>query len=76
MDFNARSSERGDSCPSIPHIALHRTFWEDQGADLILPWFEVIAVVLGGWILVLVATLVPVRKATQITPSKALSSPD
>ena len=58
------------------HIALHRTFWEDQGADLILPWFEVIAVVLGGWILVLVATLVPVRKATQITPSKALSSPD
>ena len=58
------------------HIALHRTFWEDQGADLILPWFEVITVVLGGWILVLVATLVPVRKATQITPSKALSSPD
>ena len=30
------------------HIALHRTFWEEQGADLILPWFEVIAVVLGA----------------------------
>ena len=58
------------------HVALHRTFWEDQGADLILPWFEVIAVVLGGWILVLLATTIPVRKATKITPSEALSSPD
>ena len=58
------------------HIALHTTFWEEQGAELILPWFEVIAVVLGGWILVLFATFVPVRKATQITPSEALSSPD
>tara|TARA_B100000161_G_scaffold256737_1_gene220076 strand:- start:435 stop:1016 length:582 start_codon:yes stop_codon:yes gene_type:complete len=58
------------------HIALHTTFWEEQGAELILPWFEVIAVVLGGWVLVLFATFVPVRKATQITPSEALSSPD
>ena len=58
------------------HVALHRTFWEEQGADLILPWFEVIAVVLGGWVLVLIATIIPVRKATQITPSEALSSPD
>ena len=58
------------------HVALHRTFWEEQGADLILPWFEVTAVVLGGWILVLIATLIPVRKATQITPSEALSCPD
>ena len=58
------------------HIALHRTFWEEQGADLILPWFEVTAVVIGGWILVLIATIIPVKKATQITPSEALSSPD
>ena len=58
------------------HIALHRNFWEEQGADLILPWFEVIAIILGGWILVLLATLIPVRKATKITPSEALSSPD
>ena len=58
------------------HVALHRTFWEEQGADLILPWFEVTSVVFGGWILVLIATIIPVRKATQITPSEALSSPD
>ena len=58
------------------HVALHTTFWEEQGAELILPWFEVTAVVLGGWILVLLATFIPVRKATQITPSEALSSPD
>ena len=58
------------------HIALHKTFWEEQGADLILPWFEIVALVVGGWILVMFATYFPVRKATQITPSEALSSPD
>ena len=58
------------------HVALHRTFWEEQGAELILPWYEVAAVVFGGWLLVLLATIIPVRKATKITPSEALSSPD
>ena len=58
------------------HIALHQTFWEEQGANLILPWFEVFSMVIGGWILVLIATWLPVRKATKITPSQALSSID
>ena len=58
------------------HYALYQTFWEEQGAELILPWFEVVSMVLGGWILVLLATWIPVTKATKVTPSQALSSID
>lgn len=58
------------------HYALYQTFWEEQGAVLILPWFEVVSMVLGGWILVLLSTWIPVTKATKITPSEALSSID
>jgi putative ABC transport system permease protein len=58
------------------HLALYRTFWEDQGVDLILPWFEVLTIVIGGWVLVLIATWMPVSKATKVTPSQALSSLD
>ena len=58
------------------HLALYRTFWEDQGVDLILPWVEVLSIVIGGWILVLIATWMPVSKATKVTPSQALSSLD
>ena len=58
------------------HLALYRTVWEEQGVELILPWLEVTTMVLGGWILVLAATWIPVFKATKITPSQALSSID
>ncbi|MFL2981282.1 MAG: FtsX-like permease family protein [Candidatus Poseidoniaceae archaeon] len=58
------------------HYAIYQTFWEEQGVELILPWVEVTTMVFGGWILVLLATWVPVRKATKVTPSQALSSLD
>ena len=58
------------------HLALYQTFWEEQGAKLILPWIEVFAIIIGGWFLVILATWVPVKKATRITPSESLSSPD
>ena len=58
------------------HVALYRTFWEDQGVELILPWIEVSSIIIGGWALVLAATWIPVSKATKITPSQALSSID
>ena len=58
------------------HVALYRTFWEEQGVELILPWLEVSSMVLGGWALVLIATWIPVSKATKITPSQALASVD
>ena len=31
------------------HLALYQTFWEEQGAKLILPWIEVFAIIIGGW---------------------------
>ena len=58
------------------HYALYQKVWEEQGAKLILPWFEVVSMVLGGWILVLMATWIPVARATKVTPSQALSSID
>jgi len=58
------------------HYAIYQTFWEEQGVDLILPWVEVSLILIGGWILVLAATWVPVRKATKVTPSESLSSAD
>ena len=58
------------------HYALYQKVWEEQGAKLILPWFEVVSMVLGGWILVLMATWIPVARATKVTPSQALSSLD
>ena len=58
------------------HVALYRTFWEEQGVELILPWLEVSSMVLGGWALVLIATWIPVSKATKITPSQALANVD
>lgn len=58
------------------HVALHDSFWKDQGVALILPWFEVMLLLVGGWILVLLATWIPVKKATKITPSQAISTID
>ena len=58
------------------HVALHDSFWKDQGVALILPWIEVMLLLVGGWILVLLATWIPVKKATKITPSQAISTID
>ena len=58
------------------HYAIYQKFWKEQGVDLILPWTEVMSIVIGGWSLVLAATWVPVRKATKVTPSESLSSID
>jgi putative ABC transport system permease protein len=54
------------------HRALYVAFWEEQGAAFSLPWSTILMVVLGGWILVLLATMVPIRKATRVPPSAAL----
>ena len=54
------------------HRALYVAFWEEQGAAFSLPWTTILMVVFGGWILVLLATLVPIRSATKVPPSAAL----
>ena len=56
------------------HVALHSTFWEQQNVDLILPWSQIFLIVIGGWLMVLIATIIPVRKAISISPAEAISA--
>ena len=54
------------------HRSLYNSFWKDQGADFALPWSSIITVLVGGWLLIIMATLVPIRAASKIPPSAAL----
>jgi putative ABC transport system permease protein len=54
------------------HRALYMTFWKDQGASFSLPTESILLVFFGGWILVLLATFVPIHKAAKIPASAAL----
>jgi putative ABC transport system permease protein len=54
------------------HRSLYNSFWKDQGADFALPWPSIIAVLVGGWILIIMATIVPIRSASKVPPSAAL----
>ena len=54
------------------HRALYMTFWKDQGASFSLPMESILLVFFGGWILVLLATFVPIHKAAKIPASAAL----
>ena len=54
------------------HRALYVAFWEDQGAQFTLPWSTILTVILGGWLLVILATAIPIRRATMVPPSAAL----
>jgi len=54
------------------HRALYTAFWEDQGASFSLPIESILIVFFGGWILVLLATFVPIQKAAKIPASAAL----
>ena len=54
------------------HYSLYRTFWEDQGADFTLPWASIATIILGGWCLIILATVLPIRAASKVPPSAAL----
>ena len=54
------------------HRSLYNSFWKDQGADFSLPWVSIITVLVGGWLLIIMATLVPIRAASKVPPSAAL----
>ena len=56
------------------HVGLHSAIWEKEGASLVLPWSTVAWVLIGGAILVYLATFSPVRTASKIEPSEALRS--
>jgi len=54
------------------HRALYTAFWKDQGASFSLPMESILLVFFGGWLLVLLATFVPIQKAAKIPASAAL----
>tara|TARA_B110001452_G_scaffold166107_1_gene138631 strand:+ start:135 stop:4736 length:4602 start_codon:yes stop_codon:yes gene_type:complete len=54
------------------HRALYDTFWKDQGAVFSLPYGSIVAVLVGGLVMVLLATAYPIRKASLVPPSAAL----
>lgn len=58
------------------HVALYNEFWKDQGAELILPWGISVSMLVVGWLLVIFATVIPITKATKVTPAEALSTVD
>jgi putative ABC transport system permease protein len=54
------------------HYALYDRFLKEDGAEFIMPWNEIYLIVIGAYILTLLATLWPVRKAASIRPAEAL----
>ena len=54
------------------HYALYDRFLKEDGAAFIMPWTEIALIVLGAYILTLLATIWPVRKAASIRPAEAL----
>ena len=54
------------------HHAIHKEFWKEQGVELILPWTAIWMVLLGGWLMLILATYLPVRRASSVSPAEAL----
>ena len=54
------------------HRALYTAFWKDQGASFSLPIESILLVFFGGWMLVVLATVVPIQRAAKIPASAAL----
>ncbi len=54
------------------HRVLYTSFWKDQGASFTLPVQSIMYVFIGGWLLVLLATYAPIRRAASIPASAAL----
>ena len=54
------------------HYALYERFLKEDGAEFIMPWDEIFLIVIGAYLLTLIATIWPVRKAASIRPAEAL----
>jgi len=54
------------------HYQLYQVLWSEQGAKFTMPWVEMILFVLGSYLLVLLFTALPIRKASQVHPAEAL----
>ncbi len=54
------------------HRSLFNAFWKDQGAEFALPLGTIFTVLIGGWILIILTTMIPIRSASKVPPSAAL----
>ena len=53
------------------HSSLHQTIWAEQGVDFAFPYLKSFGLLLGSWLAVVCATLIPIRNATKISPIEA-----
>lgn len=58
------------------HYALYERFLKEDGASFIMPWGEIALIVVSAYILTVIATVWPVRKAASIRPAEALRDAD
>ena len=56
------------------HRMLYQAIWAEQGAEFLFPWARVVTLLLGCWLVVLLATIAPVRRAANTPPSASLRS--
>ena len=54
------------------HFVLYKAIWEGEGAPFEFPWGSTAGLFLFAWLVVLLTTFLPVRKASNIPPSAAL----
>ncbi len=54
------------------HWYLYDRFWRSEGAEFTMPWLSIVSIILAAWLLVLLVTALPVRRAAAIRPAEAL----
>ena len=54
------------------HYQLYVKFLKDEGAEFVLPWGQISLIILGAYLLTILATAWPVRRAASIHPAEAL----
>ncbi len=54
------------------HWYLYTKFWRERGEEFSMPWVSISLIIAGAYILVLLATAIPVRRAASILPAEAL----
>ena len=56
------------------HLVLYKAIWEAEGAAFVFPWASTLLLFVCGWVIALVATYGPTKRASKIPPSAALRS--
>jgi putative ABC transport system permease protein len=54
------------------HYQLYVKYLRDEGAEFILPWQQISGIILGAYLLTLLATTWPVMRAASVHPAEAL----